>query len=109
MIFRAKTFANCGTGFSAPRHPSRHHALAHVPALPGFGSLHQCLDKIVLSHRRNGEDSREDLLGSIMRAVENNGQVTLPVTRGYGRGWKITASIAVVLAGIGALAVAIFR
>ncbi len=62
----------------APRQrlPVRHDALAHAtPA--GFFSINQCLDKIVL-HRRDGQDEAETITQSILRVVENNGEVTLP-------------------------------
>ncbi len=64
---------------SRPRpHPlaPRRDALAHAtPA--GFFSVNQYLDKIVL-HRRDGRDEVETIAQSILRAVENNGEVTLP-------------------------------
>jgi len=95
-----------GVGFPAIRYPHHGNALAHAAASAGFGSLNRCLDKIVLNHRR---DRGESLLDSIMRAVENNGQVTLPVTKLHGNRWKVAAGIAVGIAAIGALAAAILR
>jgi hypothetical protein len=95
-----------GAGFSVTRYPHHGNPLAHATAVPGFGSLNRCLDKIVLNHRR---DRDESLLDSIMRAVENNGQVTLPETSLHSNRWKVAAGIAVGIAAIGALAAAILR
>ncbi len=95
-----------GPGFPVIRHPHRGHALAHAAAAAGFGSLNRCLDKIVLNHRPASDDS---LLDRIMRAVENNGQVTLPNTKLHASGWKVAAGIAAGLATIGALIAAILR
>ena len=91
-----------GAGFPVARYPHSG-GLAHAH-IAGFGSLNRCLDKIVLNHRRD-----ESLLDSIMRAVENNGEVTLPVTRLHGNRWKVAAGIAAGMAVVGALVVAILR
>ena len=91
-----------GAGFPVARYHSV--GLAHATALAGFGSLNRCLDKIVLNHRRD-----ESLLDSIMRAVENNGEVTLPDTRLHRNRWKVAVGIAAGIAAIGALAAAILR
>jgi hypothetical protein len=93
-------------GFSVDRYPHRSDALAHATGIAGFGSLNRCLDKIVLNHRRDGD---EGLLDSIMRAVENNGEVTLPVTKLHGNRWKVAAGILAGIAAIGALVAAILR
>lgn len=95
-----------GAAFSVGRYQHRHDALAHATGIAGFGSLNRCLDKIVLNHRRDGDES---LLDSIMRAVENNGEVTLPDTKLHGNRWKIAAGIGAGIAAIGALAAAILR
>lgn len=95
--------------FPGARHPYRPPALAQAAAAAGFGSLHRCLDKIVLNQRRNGVGSEENLLESIMRAVENNGQVTLPGRIPHANGWKIAAGIVAGLAGVGALVAVILR
>jgi hypothetical protein len=103
MRFPAKTMPKWGAGFPVARFPHSG-GLAHATALAGFGSLNRCLDKIVLNHRRD-----ETLLDSIMRAVENNGRVTLPDTRLHRNRWKVAVGIAAGLAAIGALAAAILR
>ncbi len=59
-----------------PRFPHRHDALAHATPAGSF-SVHQCLDKIIL-HRRDGRDEAETVAQSILRVIENNGEVTLP-------------------------------
>ena len=106
MRFPVKTMAKWEAGFPVSAYPHHGHSLAHATAAAGFGSLNRCLDKIVLNHRRHSGDS---LLDSIMRAVENNGQVTLPVTKLHANRWKVAAGVAVGLATIGALAAAILR
>ncbi len=98
--------AKCGAGFPVTRHLHGVDALAHATAAAGFSSLHRCLDKIVLNHRRDTSDS---LLDSIMRAVENNGEVTLPVTNRHGKRWKVAVGIGAGIAAIGALTAAILR
>jgi hypothetical protein len=98
--------AKWDAGFPVIRHPHDCNPLAHATAVAGFGSLHRCLDKIVLNHRRH---TSESLLDSIMRAVENNGEVTLPVTNLHRKRWKVAVGIGAGIAAIGALAAAILR
>jgi hypothetical protein len=107
MRFPAKTAAVWAAEFHGSLHAYRGPASAHATAIPGLGSLNRCLDKIVLNHRRN--DRGENILDTIMRTVENNGEVTLPVTRSHGNGWKVIAGIAAGIAAVSALAAAVFR
>ena len=80
----------------------RRDALAHaVPA--GFFSVNQCLDKIVL-HRHDGRDEAETIAQSILRVVENNGEVTLPTGRGHsGRHWNAALCLGLVAVGLALL------
>jgi hypothetical protein len=109
MTSRAKTISHWGAEFSPAPYSYRSDALAQVTAMTGFGSLHRCLDKIVLGHRKYGRYPQDTFLENIMRVVENNGQVTLPVSRGGRNHWKVAAGVAAGIAAIGALAVALWH
>ena len=97
--------AYSGGEFLLAHHPCRPNALVHAAA--GFGSLNRCLDKITLHHRKSGSD--DTFLDAILRAVENNGQVTLPASNFHPHRWKIVTGIVLGVAGAGALAVALLR
>jgi hypothetical protein len=72
----------------------------------GVASLNQCLDKIVINgHKVAGEDEASKLYDDIMRVVENNGQVTLPV---FAEPFPTKRQIKVILFLLSALGLAAF-
>ena len=86
-----------------PLHQRRHHTLTRAIPAAAF-SFHQCLDKIVLHHHKHDANAPENLIKSILRAVENNGAVTLPKSSGHGsHGWGVALIGALTLAGLGLL------
>ena len=103
MKAHGKTMTQWGLTTHSPFHRSRHNALAHaIPA--GVFSLHQCLDKIVLHHRRKGENQPENLIQSILRVVETNGEVTLPKSASdTHRRLGVALAAALTLVGLGFL------
>jgi hypothetical protein len=70
-----------GHEYSSPNElPVEIRAAYQKATVGGAASLNQCLDKIVLNGRElAGDDEASKLYEDIMRVVENNGQVTLPV------------------------------
>jgi len=81
----------------------------HQPVTPGGMSLNERLDKIVLygkeltGRRRDGSGIYDDIL----RVVENNGQVTLPVSRDHRLSARQIAIGLAVLIALATLAFAI--
>jgi hypothetical protein len=75
-------------------------------ALAGSTTLNRCLDKIVLQRRR--QRGRCSVDEDIMRVVENNGHVTLPVSAELSpSGRKIKVAL-VLLGTLAAVACAVF-
>ena len=86
-----------------PLHRSRQRTLTRAIPAAAF-SVHQCLDKIVLHHRRNDSDEPYNLVQSILRVVENNGEVTLPKSASdHRRAWGVALTAGLTLAGLGFL------
>ncbi len=98
-----KTITHLGLTIRSPFQRSRHHAFAHAfPA--GAFSLHQCLDKIVLHHRRKDHDEPDSLVQSILRVVETNGEVTLPKSATDSpHAWGVILTASLTLVGLGFL------
>ena len=98
-----KTIGHWGLTSHHPLRSRRHHAPTHAIPAAAF-SFHQCLDKIVLQHHKLDANEPENLLQSILRVVENNGEVTLPKSAAdHRRAWGIALIAGLTLAGLGFL------
>ena len=96
-----------GHKYSSPNQlPVEVRAAYQKASVGGAASLNQCLDKIVLNGQElAGDDEAPKLYEDIMRVVENNGQVTLPV---FAEPFPTKRQINVILFLLSALGLAAF-